>query len=349
MRPVHSADWQLNLLSLSEKVPRMILNILTSALVGIAVTLVIALGLIASDQPKSFDNSSAEGGLDFAHTIARGISDAPEQDHVDMADGWRMPVRRYGEKDASKPLLILVHGSGWVGLQFNRLAQNLSDAAYVLVPDLRGHGATPARRGDVDYIGQMEDDIAALIAAERLPEQIVVLGGHSSGGGLVTRFAGGNHGNTIDQAILLAPFLKYNAPTTRVNSGGWAHVLKRRIIGLSILNAFKITALNGLTVIQFNMPKAARTGKYGNLATLAYSYRLNTGFAPRSKYLKDVAALPKFTLIAGQEDEAFFADKYQETMSAVNDKGSYHVIADETHLSIVDAAATEALIRATLE
>ena len=327
----------------------MLIKIISFTAVSLVITALIALGLIISERPKKFSDTDTEGGLDFASTIALGHSEVPAQVGVEMGDGWNMPVRRYGNKEASKPLLILVHGSGWVGLQFNRLAKSLSDDAYVVVPDLRGHGASPERRGDVDYINQMEDDIAALIEAERLPDQPVFLAGHSSGGGLVTRFAGSAHGNKIDQAILIAPFLKHNAPTTRENSGGWARVMTRRIIGLSILNTFKITALNHLTIIQFNMPKAARTGKYGNLATLAYSYRLNTGYAPRGDYLKDIAALPKFTLIAGSNDEAFYADKYEEVMSAVTNKGSYHIVEGEMHLSIIDAPATEALIRETFK
>ncbi|MGH1576966.1 alpha/beta hydrolase [Planktotalea sp.] len=325
------------------------MKIITFTAINLAITALIALGLIASQNPKALVESDAAAGLNFESTVERGVSTAPAQVGIEMGDGWQMPVRQYGTQDASKPLLVLVHGSGWVGLQFNDLAQSLSDEAYVLVPDLRGHGASPERRGDVDYIGQMEDDLAALIKAERLPNQKVIVAGHSSGGGLVTRFAGGVHGALMDEAILLAPFLKHNAPTTRLNSGGWAHVLTRRIIGLSMLNTFKITALNHLTIIQFNMPKAAREGKFGHLATLAYSYRLNTGFAPRGDYLKDIAALPNFTLIVGSEDEAFFADQYEGVMSAVTDKGSYHIVDGETHLSIVDAAQTESLIRGTFE
>lgn len=327
----------------------MFLKIITFTAVSLVITVLIALGLIVSDRPIVLPELDAGEGLNFESTIARGISQAPDQTDVVMGDGWKMPVRQYGGQAASKPLLILVHGSGWVGLQFNNLANALSDEAYVVVPDLRGHGPSAERRGDVDYIGQMEDDIAALIKSERLAGQHVILAGHSSGGGLVTRFAGGTHGDLIDQAILLAPFLKHNAPTTRVNSGGWAHVLTRRIIGLSMLNTFKITALNHLKIIQFNMPKAAREGKYGHLATLSYSFRLNTGFAPRADYLKDIKALPEFTLIVGSEDEAFFADKYEPLMSDVTDKGSYHIVAGESHMSMVDAAETEALIRSTFK
>ena len=308
----------------------------------------LALALIVSDAPKDLSETDVEGGLDFASVLARGMSEIPDPAGLQMADGWEMPVRRYGQKDASKPLIIFIHGSGWLGIQFNGLAHRLSDQAYSVVPDLRGHGARPERRGDVDYIGQMEDDIAALIDAERLPDQTVILAGHSSGGGFVTRFAGGEHGHKIDKAILLAPFLKYDAPTTRENSGGWAHALTRRIIGLSLLNAVGITALNHLTIVQFNMPEAVRSGDYGHLATLAYSFQLNVGYAPRLDYLKDVAALPEFSLIAGSDDEAFHANKYEEVMSAVTGKGRYHVVTGADHLGIVDAPETEAYIRDAL-
>lgn len=325
------------------------LKIIMFIAISFVITGLIALGLIASDRPVAQADVANGAGLDFQSTIERGVSAAVAQRGVPMTDGWSMPVRTYGEANAQIPLIIFIHGSGWVGLQYNSIASALSDQAHVVVPDLRGHGASPERRGDVDYIGQMEDDLAELIEATRLPGQKVVLAGHSSGGGLVVRFAGGKHRALMDQAILLAPFLKHNAPTTRENSGGWARVMTRRIIGLSMLNMFKITALNHLKIIQFDMPEAVLTGENGKLATLAYSFRLNTGFAPRSDYLKDIEALPAFTLIAGKEDEAFFADKYEGMMSAVTNKGSYHIVDGESHLSIVDAKATENLIREVLK
>jgi alpha-beta hydrolase superfamily lysophospholipase len=112
------------------------------------------------------------------------------------------------------------HGSGWHGMKFHGLAKELATRADVVVPDLRGHGVTPHRRGDIDYINQLEDDLADLIKATAQPSQKVVVLGHSSAGGLVVRFAGGEHCEIIDHAVLLAPFLKHNAPTTRENSGG---------------------------------------------------------------------------------------------------------------------------------
>lgn len=73
-----------------------------------------------------------------------------------------------------------------------------------------------------------------------------------------------------------------------------------------------------------------------------------TGFNPRAAYLKDIAALPDFTLITGDQDEAFRADLYEKTMSAASDKGHYHLLKGLGHLDVVDAPATYVLIKKAL-
>lgn len=323
----------------------MIVSILKRIAVAIAITLVIALVMVFTQQPRKM---AGEGGLDFSRQLESGNDYPAPSQSVSMRDGYDLKVRTYGGAD-DVPLLVLVHGSGWHGLQFDNLGRTLQGKADVIVPDLGGHGTAPGRRGDIDYIGQYEDDLADLIKAVAKPDQKVILGGHSSGGGLVIRFAGGANRDLIDGAVLLAPFLKHNAPTTRPNSGGWAHVLTRRIIGLSILNTFRITALNYLPIIQLDMPKAVLEGPLGDTATVAYSYRLNQSFAPRSKYLEDVAALPPFVLLAGGADEAFFAEKYAPTMGPVTDKGRYELMSGATHLDIVDDPRTLGIMEGFLD
>jgi alpha-beta hydrolase superfamily lysophospholipase len=258
-----------------------------------------------------------------------------------------LPVRIYGAP-GNGPLMVMLHGSGWHGMQFDTLANALSDQAYILVPDLRGHGGNPERRGDVDYIGQYEDDIADLIDSRRRADQTVVVLGHSSGGGLVIRMAGGPYRDRIDQAVLLAPYLHHESPTMRPNSGGWTRPLTRRLIGLSMLNMVGFSAFNHLTVIQFAMPRDVLQGALGHTATTSYSYRLNTGYAPRNDYLKDIGRLPDFLLIAGRADEAFDAAAYSEVMSAVTDKGTYRIVDGVGHLDIVDHPRTLRAIRALL-
>lgn len=323
----------------------MIFKILKQVGIAIAVTLLIATVLVFTQNPKELDG---EGGLEFARLLERDVSTPAPLQSLPMRDGYDLQVRTYGGAD-NVPLLVLVHGSAWHGLQFDSLARELSGVADVIVPDLRGHGTAPGRRGDVDYIGQLEDDLADLITAVAKPEQPVIMAGHSSGGGLVIRFAGGAHGDMLDGAVLLAPFLHHKAPTMREDAGGWNSVLLRRIIGLSILNTFQIKAFNHLPIIQFNMPKAVLDGPLGDTATTEYSYRLNTSFAPRGDYLEDVAALPKFVLLAGGADEAFISSQYAPTMGAVTDNGRFDMILGASHLDLVDDPRTLGIMKGFLD
>ncbi|MDE4174556.1 alpha/beta fold hydrolase [Phaeobacter sp. PT47_59] len=321
----------------------MISALVRMAIIGAGVMTALPFVLILSDRPAGGRPADPQAGLDFSGLSAGQSSGSqmPDPTSVAMRDGYDLQVRSY--RNGPGPLVVLVHGSGWNGLQYASLAPQI--AGHVLVPDLRGHGGAPGRRGDVAYIGQLEDDLADLIAARVEPGQKVVLLGHSSGGGLVVRFAGGDHGAMIDRAVLLAPFLKHNAPTTRKNSGGWARPLTRRIVGLSMLNAVGITRFNHLSAIEFNMPQEVLDGPFGHLATTSYSFRLNTSYAPRGDYLQDIKSLPDFLVIAGEKDEAFVAEGYEALMTPVNPRGRYVTVPNVGHLAIVDAPATALAVK----
>jgi len=287
-------------------------------------------------------------GLVFADVPARDAGAATPLQSVAMRDGYPLRVRKYnGAEDV--PLLVLVHGPTLDGEYFDSLANALRGKADVIVPDLRGHGTAPGRRGDIDYIGQLEDDLADLIAAVAKPDQAVIMGGHSWGGGLVIRFAGGTYGDLLDGAVLLAPFLDHTAPNTRENSGGGAQLFSRRIMGLDILNTLGITALNHLPVIQFGMPVAVRDDPLDEPVTTAFSYTLNASFTPRRAYLEDVAALPPFVLLAGSADEAFISSQYAPTMGPVTDNGRFDMILGASHLGLVDDPRTLGIIEGFLD
>ena len=273
----------------------------------------------------------------------------PDLQSYTTRDRSKLQVRFYESSAASDKVLILLHGSGWHSMQFHSLADALSKSgtAHVFAPDLRGHGFAPEQRGDVSYIGQLEDDVADLIvvAEAQFPQANIIVGGHSSGGGLAVRFAGGEHGDLADGTILLAPYLQHNAPTTRANSGGWARPLTQRIIGLTMLNNIGIRWFNGLTVIQFNMPQSVLDGALGHTATTAYSYRLNTSFAPRRNYGRDLSAMTQpFLLVAGLEDESFIAEAYEPTMSQFTDSGSYALLPDLGHINLLTAPEATAIV-----
>jgi len=256
------------------------------------------------------------GGLAFDELLV-DYTNLPGLQHYTARDGTQLSYRHYPAQ--SDNVLVLLHGSGWHSRYFLSLAGVISseNLAQVYTPDLRGHGRLPARRGDIDYIGQLEDDLAAFIVMikQDSPKSKLILGGHSSGGGLAIRFAGSRHGQQIDAYLLLAPWLQYNAPTRRPETGRWARAYTSRIIGLTMLNNLGIRYFNNLPVIEFNMPQEVRDGT----ETLVYTYRLNRSYAPRD-YRKDLGAIKTpLLVIAGTADEVFFADKFESVISQYTD------------------------------
>lgn len=305
---------------------------------------------VASDIASVNIASAKEGevmdkSIDFSQMMI-DYSDMPSLQSYRARDGASLDYRYY-PSDSNK-LLILLHGSGWHSQQFYPLAKYISEQglAQVVTPDLRGHGLHPQRRGDIDYIGQFEDDLADLIDEIRPKPRSgpIIMGGHSSGGGLAIRFAGGQYGQLVDAYLLLAPFIFYNAPTTRPNAGGWAKPYTARIIGLTMFNNLGIHQLDYLTCITFNMPKEVRNGT----ETLAYSFRLNTSFSPRD-YKQDLSSITQpLLLIAGTADETMFAEQYLPLISLYT-QGRVELLSEVNHMGVVVGAEVRPVVKSWLE
>jgi non-heme chloroperoxidase len=315
-------------------------------LVGaVTLTLGAALFLVTRPMPQRVEPTDVFG---FAGTS--GERDAPPA--LAAASG----LARYRARDGSwlshrfydspaDAVLIFLHGSSYHGGGYHDLAQAIAAGGHakVYLPNLRGHYMSGARRGDVDYIGQLEDDLADLIAFAR--EQghrgPVLLGGHSSGGGLAIRFAGGAHRDLVDAFVLLSPVLPV-APTTRGgDAGGWASLAGRRLAGLLILNAFGVTGFNALPSIQFNKPEEYWDGT----ETLSYSYRLNASYHPRYAYQADVAALgDRVLLLVGEDDEANDASAYAALFAESPSQARIEILPGVDHFGVfTEAAALERL------
>lgn len=292
----------------------------------------IALGLILSQGPEADPVGSGAGA------VATDTSGAfAERAPFTARDGATLGYLSWGVTEAER-VIIAVHGSGGHGGWMAGIGAALAErtGARVVAPDLRGHGSAPIRRGDVDHIGQLEDDLADLIAHLGRAGREVVLLGHSGGGGLAIRFAGGAHRGLIDRAVLVSPFLQHDAPTALPMGGdGWAHVLTRRIAGLYMLNAVGITALNQLTVVQFRYPPALLTGPAAAFATRSYSYRMQFALAPRRDWRADVAALPPVLLVAGDADRTFRAEAYEPAMAPLVRDGRFLVLEGAGHIDIL--------------
>ena len=317
----------------------MILNLI----ICVAIYFIIAAVLILVVQPTK--PTPSEGSLVF-NELFIDYTNLPQLKTFAARDGKQLAYRQYPAK--SDKVLILLHGSGWHSQYFLPLADFISSEglAQVYTPDLRGHGPTPERRGDVDYIDQLEDDLADFVAMIRKdnPNAMLIMGGHSSGGGLAIRFAGSQYGQQADAYLLMTPYLSYKGPTIRPKSGGWAYPYTARIAGLVMLNNVGIRWFNDLTVIEFNMPEEARSGT----ETLSYSYRLNTGYAPRN-YKKDLSAITQpLLVVAGTADESFVVEQYEPVISQYTEV-QVKLLQGVTHMGVVVGTEVRPVVKEWLE
>ncbi len=301
------------------------------ALVGLAGLLTYLLAGAPPADPGAEGSPNANAGLRFGDLIVLGVEPARLEPYP-TRDGGALFLRRY---PAPVPrTFVLIHGSGYHSAYLAGIGRALASAgvAEVITPDLRGHGYSPERRGDIDSQGQLVEDLVDLIAwlREARPRKPLILGGHSSGGGLALRFAGTDHGSAVDALLLLSPYLHFDAPTMRPGSGGWAHPATGRIIALSILNGVGVHALDWLPVISFQMPETVRDGT----ETLQYTHRLNVGLAPVD-YAANLASWKKPLLVlVGTEDEAFLPHEFDGAVLPHAPHAMVELLPGVSHLGI---------------
>jgi len=307
------------------------------ALVGLA-ALALALMLAAPlTQPPPL--ASIQAG---AMTIPQ--EGKPELSRFQARDGTWLAYRLYPAADRTTDrLAILAHGSSASSDEMNAVAQTLAAAGVAAVAiDARGHGAS-GTRGDIAYLGQLDDDLADLVAHLRdaYPKARLTLIGHSSGGGFALRIAAGPVGELFDRFVLLSPYLGYDAPTTRPSqgTGRWAAPDFPRIVAIIILQRMGIDWPQALPVIAFaSAPEATM------FVTSRYSFRLlvNYGSPPDWKGALQAAA-DRIELIAGENDELMDAPAYRRIVAPLGARVT--ILPGLDHMGVVHAPEALAAIR----
>jgi alpha-beta hydrolase superfamily lysophospholipase len=282
--------------------------------------------------------------LTSVSATARAVdrSDMPALARFHARDGTELGYRHYPARaPAIGQIAIVVHGSSGSSIAVHALAKGLAARGIdVYAPDIRGHGAS-GTRGDIGYIGQLEDDLSDFVGEIRQTSAnanaALTLMGHSSGGGFALRIAGSPIQNLFARTVLLAPYLGYDAPSSRKESGGWASPNIPRFLALSMLRRLGIVCCESLPTIAF----AVGPNTSAILAP-TYSYRLMRNFGSSTSYRDDLAAAGKpVALFAGAADELLFPDRFQE---AVGQRIQVKLIAGVDHMGIVsDPAAVSAI------
>ena len=261
-------------------------------------------------------------------------SNMPALEYFSARDGTQLAYRRYPAR--GKPIgkiAILVHGSSGSSAGVHALADALAARGIdTYAPDIRGHGGS-GTRGDVAYLGQPDDDMADFLALiRRTSSEPITLLGHSAGGGFALRIASSPLKDQFARTILLAPYLGYDAPTNRAQSGGWASADIPRFFGLMALRKLGIDCCEALPTLAFAVPPNS-----SDILASTYSYRLMRSFATRG-YRSDLAQVTRpLTLISGADDELMLAEKYADTIHAVLPSAEVKLIAGVNHMGVVSA------------
>ncbi|MFI7440046.1 alpha/beta fold hydrolase [Nonomuraea indica] len=110
-------------------------------------------------------------------------------------NGIRLAFREEG--DATAPPMVLLHGRTADHNDWNGITQHFAARHHVVVPDLRGHGASG--RPDGYLLTDMADDVAALLDHLGLARATVV--GHSLGG-VVAYVLAVRHPDRVERLVL---------------------------------------------------------------------------------------------------------------------------------------------------
>jgi alpha-beta hydrolase superfamily lysophospholipase len=307
------------------------------AVIGFAA--LVLTGLIAwplRQLPELASISDARKSVDF--------SALPAIERFQARDGTVLGFRHYpAVSPATGRAAIVIHGSsGSSAATIHALSGALAaHGVETFAIDIRGHGAS-GTRGDIAYVGQLEDDLADFVAVVRItvPTAPLTLIGHSAGGAFALRVAGSPIQNLFARTVLLAPYLGYSAPTSRPNSGGWASADIPRILGLMALRSVGITCCEALPVLALAVPPNSEK----NLVP-AYSDRLMRNFATHQDFRTDLAAATRpLTIFSGADDELMLADKYVEAVRGAAPPVNVRVIDGVNHMGIVSNPAAISII-----
>jgi non-heme chloroperoxidase len=297
----------------------------------------IPVGVIAFDAP-----TSPPAMVSMARSLDRiNVGDVPAPRQFRARDG--ASLQYYVYPAAPDRVGVLVHGSAGPGTSMHVLAEALRAAgltAYVL--DIRGHGGS-GRRGDIDYIGQIDDDLSDFVAqlGPAGSGETRTLVGFSAGAGFSIRFAGGPYGLLFDRYVFLAPILP-GAPTWRPNAGGWTNIALPRIMTIAWLDRLGIHWFDGFDVISYAVSRDPSRD-----TTASYSYRLSVNFGGRGyeTYLKNIRR-PAAVLV-GDADEQVVADQFAPLLQRLGVNIPVTIVPDMRHADMIAApAALPAVVRA---
>lgn len=306
------------------------LSLLTWGLAAVGAVALLLTALIATPLERPAEMRSVSDS-------AKGVdwSTLPPLERFQARDGTWLGYRHYAPNGtATGRGAIFIHGSSGSSGTVNHALTHAIAARGVetWALDIRGHGGS-GTRGDIGYVGQLEDDLVDFVAHLRksAPDLPLTLIGHSAGAGFSLRVAATPiMQDLFVRTVLVAPYLGYDAPTNKPKAGGWANADLPRFFALAALRKLGIDCCAQLPVLAFAVPANSE-----RILVPTYSDRLMRNFATRGYRLDLPAVTHPMTIFGGAEDEMMISDKYAEVVQAVKPSVDVKVIEGVNHMGMV--------------
>lgn len=288
-------------------------------------------------------------------------SPLPDPAQLLLPDGLPLVYRDWVPAgwDGSGEVLLFIPGSSAHSGLYGPLGESLAERGiYTRIIDVRGHGLSvcgpdgcgapeavdraPADDGQT-WVGRVGDsadeqqlvrDVGLVLAdlSAQFPAADLNLGGHSSGGGLVSRTVETTGAPTVDRVVLLAPYNHPDQPQVRdevkldcFDTAGTAYAR----VSLGALG----DALRGNVhryVLRFHKSETYTD----DLDTLAYSWNTMVGMAATGPAAFWGAYHQPVLLVAGSEDHLLDPDVSAGQVGLASD-GTFALVEDTSHIGVI--------------
>ncbi len=269
--------------------------------------------------------------------IRSALGPMPSPEWIKATDGVRLALFPFPAKRSHSTLLLIHGGGAHSAAGYGQLATELqNEGVSVYLLDLRGHGRSDGERGDTPSVEQMMQDLS--IAIKKIQSinygPKIILGGHSSGGGLVLNYSAWESRESVDGYIFLSPEFGYQSNTER--SGREEFAIVRTWV--FILNAISGGSLLGHTrAVTLQYPEYIL--KEDPLLINKLTCNMALALTPANPHEQFASLDRPFALFVGEEDELFDPEaliQYGQLPSLmVRQFSMTRVLPGKKHLSIL--------------
>ena len=259
------------------------------------------------------------------------------------------------ESQSPKSIVLHLHANSYTNVIYTSYAKCLSQSDnLVCLLNLRGNGASGGLKGQVDYTGQLEDDVQQVIRqlSESYPKVPIVLSGHSGGTAICLRYADRYKFNDISGLILMAPIIQPNPEASRYDMPGtWFLKFFSRVKSVTrsipknkknqlpnifvsrIILAWIFPFLRNINTVSF-----PRNGELHEGRTFDFSYKtMRNYFIPNYATLFSRISGPVFISIGSDDDVTLpsFIGSISNQYMSCEPKSECHILDGVNHINVV--------------